>query len=293
MSWLQLSLRVDGEQAEQAIEELEALGAVSVTLEDAEDSALFEPAPGETPLWPSVVISGLFESDRAQQLDAIRDGGIWASRQGFHLSRVADKAWEREWLKDFEPLRFGRHLWVCPADLLPEYDEADVILKLDPGLAFGTGTHATTALCLDWLDLNRPKGMRVVDFGCGSGILSIAAALLGATMVDAVDIDPQALEATRLNAMRNQVADRIRIGPAADPVPGCDLLIANILAGTLIDLAPRFAEVTEGGAHILLSGILAGQATAVIQAYAPWFDLKDRTERDGWILLAGRRLEAD
>ncbi|MGD8483022.1 MAG: 50S ribosomal protein L11 methyltransferase [Gammaproteobacteria bacterium] len=293
MPWLQLSLQIDSTSAREAADEMEAAGAASVTLEDAEDSPLLEPAPGETPLWPTVVVTGLFDSEILQDLTRLQESAVWKSRRGFHLSRVPDRAWEREWLKHFRPRRFGRHLWVCPAGLTPEDDGAGVILTLDPGLAFGTGTHETTALCLQWLDAHPPENLRVLDFGCGSGILAIAAALLGARIVYARDIDPQALEATRNNALRNEVADRVLTAPADGEIPGCDLLISNILAGTLMDLAPNFARALPGGARVVLSGILAEQAAAVIEAYSPWFGLQQLAEQDGWILLAGHRQETD
>lgn len=293
MPWLQLSLQIDSTSAREAADEMEAAGAASVTLEDAEDSPLLEPAPGETPLWPTVVVTGLFDSETLQGLTGMQESAVWKSRRGFHLGRVPNRAWEREWLKHFRPRRFGRRLWVCPAGLTPEHDGAAVILTLDPGLAFGTGTHETTALCLQWLDAHPPKNLRVVDFGCGSGILAIAAALLGAGIVHARDIDPQALEATRTNAIRNGVAGRIHTDLAGGEVPQCDLLISNILAGTLIDLAPDFAGALQGGAQVVLSGILADQAAAVIEAYSPWFGLQQLAEQDGWILLAGHRQETD
>ena len=293
MPWLQLSLQIDSTSAREAADEMEAAGAASVTLEDAEDSPLLEPAPGETPLWPTVLVTGLFDSEILQDLTRLQESAVWKSRQGFHLSRVPDRAWEREWLKHFRPRRFGRHLWVCPAGLTPEDDGAGVILTLDPGLAFGTGTHETTALCLQWLDAHPPENLRVLDFGCGSGILALAAALLGARIVYARDIDPQALEATRNNALRNEVADRVLTAPADGEIPGCDLLISNILAGTLMDLAPNFARALPGGAQVVLSGILAEQAAAVIEAYSPWFGLQQLAEQDGWILLAGHRQETD
>jgi ribosomal protein L11 methyltransferase len=293
MPWLQLSLQIDSTSARKAADEMEAAGAASVTLEDAEDSPLLEPAPGETPLWPTVVVTGLFDSETLQDLPKLQESAVWKSRRGFHLNRVPDRVWEREWLKHFQPRRFGRHLWVCPTGLTPEDDGAAVILTLDPGLAFGTGTHGTTALCLRWLDAHPPENLRVVDFGCGSGILAIAAALLGARLVHARDIDPQALEATGKNALRNEVAGRIHTAPADGEIPECDLLISNILAGTLIDLAPDFARALQAGAQVVLSGILADQAAVVIEAYSPWFGLQQLAEQDGWILLAGHRQETD
>lgn len=293
MPWLQLSLQIDSASAQEAAHELEAAGAASVTLEDAEDSPLLEPGPGETPLWPTVIVTGLFDFESSPRLAGLQDSAVWRSRRGFQLSRLPDKVWEREWLKHFRPTRFGRHLWVCPAGMTPEDDREAVTLTLDPGLAFGTGTHATTALCLDWLDRHRPEGLRVVDYGCGSGILAIAAALLGARSVSARDIDPQALDATQANALRNEVADRVHAAPAGGDIPDCDLLISNILANTLTDLAADFAHALQGGAQVVLSGILADQAAPVIEAYDPWFRLQRQGEKDGWILLAGYRQETD
>ena len=293
MAWLQISLQIESAYAEQVAEAFDILGAAAVTLEDAEDSPLLEPAPGETPLWPHVIVTGLFGADDLQRLLSLQQTAVWGLRQGFHLSRVLERAWEREWLKDFRPMRFGHHLWVCPGDQFPGHDDDAVTLKLDPGLAFGTGTHPTTALCLDWLEAHRPEGLRVVDFGCGSGILAIAAALLGARSVHALDIDPQALSATIINARRNGVDRKIHVSAASGPIPDCDLVVSNILAGPLMALAPVFARALQAGAGIVLSGILSGQADVVADAFGPWFHIDDRTERDGWVCLAGHRLEAD
>ena len=293
MPWLQISVPVDRALAERTAEEIEALGAAAVTLEDAGEDPVLEPAPGETPLWPTVVVTALFEDSEPDRLMSIADTDAWGSRHGFHLSRLADRAWEREWLKDFQPMRFGRRLWVCPGDQLPPDDPEAVILYLDPGLAFGTGTHPTTALCLEWLDAHEPTGKRVIDFGCGSGILAIAAARLGAGDVAAFDIDPQALEATRENSARNGVADRIRVLAADAPLPPADLLIANILAGPLIDLAPAFSRALSPGTGLVLSGILAAQTDSVVAAYAGSFEFPEIAGKDGWTCLAGRRRETD
>jgi len=291
--WLQISLPVDRAMADAAVEEIEALGAAAVTMEDAADTAVLEPAPGETPLWPRVVISALFEAGTSGGLATLSGTRVWASRHGFQLSRLEDKAWEREWLKDFPAMRFGRRLWVCPGDREPPSDPSAVVLSLDPGLAFGTGTHPTTALCLEWLDLHPPVGKRVVDFGCGSGILGIAAAKLGASEVVAVDIDPQALSATRSNALRNEVVGRVRVTEASLTLPAADLLMANILAGPLIELAPAFCRVLSPGTTLVLSGILAEQVETVVRAYADIVEFSDRAERDGWVRLTGNRLETD
>jgi ribosomal protein L11 methyltransferase len=202
---------------------------------------------------------------------------------------LADQAWERVWLEDFRPMRFGRRLWVCPGGL-PAGDADAIRIELDPGLAFGTGTHPTTALCLEWLDGQDLAGCSVVDYGCGSGILAVAAAKLGAAHVVAMDIDPQALIATRENALRNRVAGTLTVtGEPALAPRSADVLLANILAGPLVELAPRFAEALVPGGRLALSGLLPEQADAVTAAYRPWFHIETTTTRDGWVLLSARR----
>jgi ribosomal protein L11 methyltransferase len=265
------------------------LGAVSVTLQDAADDPVLEPGPGETPLWPTVIVKALFESstDPATLERALARALPDGPPPRFEM--LADRAWERVWLEDFRPMRFGRRLWVCPGGLSAGDDEA-IRIELDPGLAFGTGTHPTTALCLEWLDGQDLAGCSVVDYGCGSGILGIAAARLGAAHVRAVDIDPQALIATRDNAMRNGVAGTLTITaePALAP-RSADVLLANILAGPLVELAPRFASALGPGGRVALSGLLPEQADAVTAAYRPWFHIETTMTRDGWVLLSGRR----
>ena len=265
------------------------LGAVSVTLEDAADDPVLEPAPGETPLWPTVVAKALFDpsvdpAGLARALARVLPGGPPP-----RFETLADQAWERVWLQDFRPMRFGRRLWVCPGGL-PAGDADAIRIELDPGLAFGTGTHPTTALCLEWLDSQELAGRSVVDYGCGSGILAIAAAKLGAAHVRAVDIDPQALIATRDNAARNGVSGALTVtgDPALAP-RSADMLLANILAGPLVELAPRFAAALEAGGRLALSGLLPEQAETVTAAYRPWFHIETNMTRDGWVLLGGRR----
>ncbi|HYJ20071.1 MAG TPA: 50S ribosomal protein L11 methyltransferase, partial [Burkholderiales bacterium] len=203
------------------------------------------------------------------------------------IEYVEDCAWEREWLKDFRPMRFGKKLWVSPAGQLPD-QTAEVVLELDPGLAFGTGTHATTALCLEWLDDGIKGGERVLDYGCGSGILAIAAARLGASRVAGVDIDPQAVAASRYNAQRNGV--EARFSGADDPRPEpADVVVANILSNPLKVLAPLLAELVLPGGHIVLSGILQPQADAVAAEYVRWFDIDPFSEREGWVRVSGVR----
>jgi ribosomal protein L11 methyltransferase len=290
MPWIQISMRLDHARAEEASQDLSDLGAAAVTLEDAEDSPVLEPPPGATPLWPDVIVTAMFELEQRSLMERIRQLPAWPARKGFQVSALADRAWEREWLKDFQPMRFGRNLWVLPGDSASPNPNA-ITLRLDPGLAFGTGTHATTALCLEWLDEHPPVGLRVVDYGCGSGILGIAAALLGAASVIAVDIDPQAQTATVANARRNGVDDRIAIRPSTETLARIDLLLANILAGPLAELASGFARAIETGGTVVLSGILAGQATEVASAYEPWFLIDEIGEQDGWVRISAQRKE--
>ncbi len=283
-------MRLGHARAEQASQDLSELGAAAVTLEDAEDTPVLEPALGATPLWPDVIVTAMFELDQGPLMERIRQLPAWSARKGFQVSALPDRAWEREWLKDFRPMRFGRNLWVLPGDSATPDPDA-ITLRLDPGLAFGTGTHATTALCLEWLDDHPPAGLRVVDYGCGSGILGIAAALLGAASVIAVDNDPQALTATVANALRNGVGDMITVGPSTDTLARADLLLANILAGPLAQLASDFARAIETGGTVVLSGILAGQADEVATAYEPWFLIDEISERDGWVRISAQRKE--
>jgi ribosomal protein L11 methyltransferase len=283
--FLQLILPIGSADPAPFEDALLAAGAASITLEDAGDDPVLEPPLGATPLWPHVRIKALF--DAAADRDALR-----ASFPDAAFEDVADRAWEREWLKDFRPMRFARRLWICPGGQRPQLDESgeQCLIELDPGLAFGTGTHPTTALCLEWLDGAQLQGTFVIDYGCGSGVLAIAALKLGASAALAVDIDPQALLATRDNAARNQVADRL-IAALPDDASGrkADILLANILAEPLLELAPAFAERVGGGGRIVLSGILQSQAEPVASRYAAWFDMRPAIVRDDWALLHGVR----
>jgi len=283
-------------EAEATEDTLFALGAVAVTLSDAADTPILEPKPGETPLWPTVHVAALFpiETDRAE-LEAELTAEFGECVAGFAWRVVEDRVWEREWLKDFRPMRFGERLWVIPGGMeLPLEAGAEAItLALDPGLAFGTGTHPTTALCLRYLDSLRAElvGARVLDVGCGSGILAVAALRLGAATAVGVDIDPQAEIATRENAERNGVAAQVSLQPAAPPWPGApyDFTLANILAGPLVELAPDIAAATRAGGGVVLAGLLAAQAAEVMAAYAPHFAMVEFGTVDGWTCLAGRR----
>jgi len=266
------------------------LGAIAVSLADAGDEPLLEPAPGETPLWKAVRLRALYEVSVNPTVTAATLAVVLGlPADAITVEHVEDRVWEREWLKDFRPMRFGRRLWIAPAGQRPDV-HAPVVLELDPGLAFGTGTHPTTALCLEWLDGRIRGGERVLDYGCGSGILALAALKLGAGSASAFDIDPQAITATRENAAKNGLASRVEVAEREEALAGSyDIALANILAGPLVDVAPRLARLASPGGEIVLAGMLARQATEVAQAYRPWFDIGPEAEREGWTLLAGRR----
>ena len=290
MPWLQLRIELDGRDPAPVEDALHAAGAFAVTLDDARDDPIYEPPPGELPLWPSTRLTGLFSGDADPAiLGATLENALGPDPLPIHeFTALDDRTWEREWLKDFKPMRFGERLWVIPGE--HEAPDPDAInLKLDPGLAFGTGTHQTTALCLDWLDGLDLNGKRVVDYGCGSGILAVAAALLGASEVLAVDNDPQAVLATKENAERNGVAALITasLPPAESFV--ADVLVANILAAPLIMLAPRFEAMTAPGARVAVSGLLERQVDEVRAAFASWCALDKVGARDGWVRLSGTK----
>ena len=291
MSWLQLRLTITPEQAEPMEDLLLGLGAVSVTFMDAEDQPIFEPDLGTTPLWQNTHLLALFEADTERQLLIGQLRQVWRQPvPEYQFEDIADQDWERSWMDNFQPMRFGQRLWIVPS--WHEAPEPDAVnLLLDPGLAFGTGTHPTTALCLEWLDGQELQGVQAIDFGCGSGILAIAALLLGASRVVGTDIDPQALEASRDNAQRNQLADeRFPLYlPAAMPAQPADLLVANILAGPLVSLAPQLTDLVRPGGRIALSGILAEQTDEILTAYKGAFELDPVAEKDGWIRVSGVR----
>jgi len=265
-------------------------GAEAVTFTDGGAEAVLEPARGETPLWRDTRITGLFaaDTDFASLRRELRSALGVAQLPRHRIEDLAERAWEREWLRDFHAMRCGRRLWVCPAGQRPADTDA-VILALDPGLAFGTGSHATTALCLEWLDGAALAGRRVLDFGCGSGILAIAALLLGAHSAHAIDRDPQALDATRRNAERNGVAARLTCGSA--PAGGnFDVAVANILAQPLIEHAGWLCECIRDDGWLVLSGILGTQADSVHAAYRDRIDFTPPAARDEWVRLAGRKI---
>lgn len=295
MPWIQLQIPADPDNADQLEDLLMEMGAEAVSMEDAADQPLYEPDPGTTPLWSQTTVTGLFQSDRdIEQLCAsVRDAWHQATQQDLpeiNVTLVEDKDWERAWMDDFQPLKFGERLWIVPSwHEAPGSGAAN--LMLDPGLAFGTGTHPTTALCLEWLDGQEVQGRQVIDYGCGSGILGLAALLLGADHVTGVDTDPQALEASRENARRNGVEEnRLDLYlPEQAPAGKADMVLANILAQPLIGLAPHLATLTRPGGDLVLSGILSNQAREVMAAYEPWFVMDEPEQREEWIRLTGRR----
>ncbi len=294
MAWLQLFVEVSGDRVEVAAETLSDAGALSVTYEDAADEPILEPGLGEHPVWSATRVVALFPEDcdasgiRQRLRAALHDAAIEV-----RVERLEDRDWSGTWRDSFHAMRFGARLWVVPSDESSAGADA-VVVRMDPGLAFGTGTHATTALCLEWLDANPPVGLEVIDYGCGSGILAIAAARLGARRVRAVDIDPQALQATRENARRNGVDEELSVMfPGALDARPAGLLIANILANPLIELAETLASQVSPAGRIVLSGILDEQAGDVMEAYRRWFDFRDPVQREGWVLLEGIKCQGE
>jgi ribosomal protein L11 methyltransferase len=286
---LELSFRLGALDSQAAEEAAFALGAAAVTFVDACDEPVLEPAPGEFRLWRDTTVRCLFpqRADVPVVLHALATAlGLSASE--LVVTRVGERVWEREWLKDFHALRFGKRLWVCPHHEQVS-DPAAAVVKLDPGLAFGTGTHPSTALCLDWLDAHLSPGVQVIDYGCGSGILALAAARLGAASVHAFDIDPQALLATRENAHANALM-QIQVHEDAATLPeGVDLVLANILSGPLCALAARFAALVRRGGRAVLAGLMTHEVADVTGAYAACFDVAACGSRDEWVCLAARR----
>lgn len=293
MPHLALTLALDGLDAERVEEACLEFGAVAVSYTDQRDDAILEPAPGEFRLWPHSRLQALFPFDTSvEELVAGLSHVLRVPPGQIQVETLADKVWEREWLRDFHPMCFGKRLWVSPHHG-HVHTQGAVIVRLDPGLAFGTGTHATTAMCLSWLDEHAAEGQLAIDYGCGSGVLAVAAAKLGAREVHAFDIDPQALIATRDNAEANGVGDRVRVVESEAALPaGADLVMANILCGPLCELAPRFAALTRPGGRIVLAGLLNSQVDEVTRAHAPWFDVSTFASRDGWTALTGTRRQA-
>jgi ribosomal protein L11 methyltransferase len=298
MSWLELSLTLRAEQQARVESALEDLGALSITLQDADadtpdERAIFEPGVGETPLWATFVLQALFDSDvdHAGLLHALTELVPELSPDQITFRDVAEQDWTRAWMDQFQPMRFGRRLWIYPWNIEPPADAADaVIVRLDPGLAFGTGTHPTTALCLEWLDAADLIGKTVVDFGCGSGVLAIAALKLGCAHVIGIDNDEQALVASRSNAERNGVSVQLDLHLPETAAPmQADVLIANILAGPLHELAPQFAASLRPGGSLVISGVLEGQQSELLTSYAPWFNDLRVAARGEWLRISAAK----
>ena len=290
MPWLQAHITVTREQSPLIELFFEDLGALSVTLLDAADEPMLEPAPGETPLWTSTRITGLFDAGTdPDQLRSLIDRAVNTdTSHHLQLEVLEDQVWERAWLDHFQPIRFGERLWICPTGK-QVYADDPVIIRLDPGLAFGTGTHPTTALCLEWLDSADVQGKTLIDYGCGSGILAIGALKLGAARVIAVDHDPQAIIATNNNARRNKVSDRLLAAASGDFQPRhADVVMANILANTLIELAPLIGSLVKPGGELVLSGILHDQAKQVISAYNE-FSFTAPARKEDWVRLNAQK----
>ncbi|MGD0960567.1 MAG: 50S ribosomal protein L11 methyltransferase [Methylomonas sp.] len=288
MAWHQLSVITDETTAPQISEFFAELGAVAVTFSDAEDEPVYEPALDQTVIWSNTRVTALFELDADPDIvqSQIYNQFIGHPLQAWSAEVLSDQDWERAWMAHFHPIKFADRLWICPSG--QEYREAGTVcMTLDPGLAFGTGTHPTTALCLEWLAKQDLLNNVVIDYGCGSGILGVAALLLGAGHVHAVDIDPQALTASRANAEKNLVAAGIDYYLPEQFKPLlADIVIANILAGPLIELAPALAALLAPGGRLVLSGILNSQAGGVMEAYAAQgFVFDEPAVMEDWLRL--------
>jgi ribosomal protein L11 methyltransferase len=289
-SFLALSFPLGALDAEAAENACFECGAFSVTFTDERDDPVLEPAPGEFRLWPATRLQALFPGDTDEAgIAGLLVKALRIPEESITFSRIADRAWEREWLKDFHAMRFGGRLWVAPHHETVNEPGA-VVVRLDPGLAFGTGTHPTTAMCLQWLEAHVEPGSQIIDYGCGSGILGIAAVKLGARAAHCFDIDPQALLATRENAEANGLANTVHRYESPNQLPrDVDVLVANILSGPLCELAPSFAGLVRADGALVLAGLMSYQVPEVTQAHGAWFDMRPFARRDDWVGLSGRR----
>ena len=291
MPWIQVKLNATSENAELISDMLvEETGALSVTFLDAKDSPIFEPLPGETRLWGETDIVALYdaETDMDLVITQLKASTILDDNFAYKVEQLEDKDWEREWMDNFHPMKFGERLWICPSwREIPEPDAINVML--DPGLAFGTGTHATTALCLEWLESIDLTGKTVIDFGCGSGILAIAAIKLGAAKVVGIDIDPQAITASKDNATRNGVADQLALFLPQDQPENlvADVVVANILAAPLRELSSIITAHVKPGGALAMSGVLDTQANNVASYYSDNFTLDAIAEQQEWCRISG------
>lgn len=292
MPWLELHLRLESSDHPAVEAALETAGALAQTLTDAEDNPVLEPAPGETPLWPQLQLQALFPVDRDPlELLLALDGQLPEMvMRSARFARLDDRDWTRAWMDHYKPMPFGKRLWIYPTTIEPPADDHLVVVRLDPGLAFGTGTHPTTALCLEWLDSLNWQGETLFDYGCGSGVLAVAALRLGSGHAWALDNDPQALVASHENAQRNQVLEKMTLlSPKSALPPACDRLVANILLNPLLELADRIAGTVKSGGSAAFSGMLKGQEVEFIARYREHFDQFDVAQREDWIRVTAVR----
>ena len=293
MPWLQIRVQSTPEQVPELEDLLLGCGAMVVTFEDVNDDPVYEPELNTTPLWNHTRVTGLFEADAdIEQIRPLIDEKATELNADLatKIEILEDKDWEREWMDSYHPIQFGERLWVCPSwREIPDPDAVNLVL--DPGLAFGTGTHPTTALCLEWLDSLDCHNKTIIDYGCGSGILGIAGLLLGANNMVGIDIDPQAVQATQDNAERNKIdATRIEVKlPPYESDLQAEIVVANILAGPLAQLADTISALVATGGQLALSGILSNQAQEVIDAYSPWFTIESVVEKEDWIRIVATK----
>ncbi|MDC1447096.1 50S ribosomal protein L11 methyltransferase [Candidatus Thioglobus sp.] len=291
MIWKQISFEVKKSETDLVSEVLMGLGSVSITYSDALDDAIYEPPVGQTPLWDNVKVNALFSSEVNQKSIETSISDI-CNIVVIDTVKLKDRVWEEECQKDFPSMRFGKRLWVCPSwDTESILSNDSIVIHLDPGLAFGTGTHQTTSLCLEYLDSNPPKNLHVIDFGSGTGILAIAAAKFGAKSVIAIDNDPQAVLSSKENVAKNKCENTIAtihsINQGSDRK--CDLLIANILANPLVELEPLFSDLVHTNGMLLLSGILKEQVDRVVKCYSINFSNIEVANKGEWFRISGKR----
>ncbi|MDB9803290.1 50S ribosomal protein L11 methyltransferase [Candidatus Thioglobus sp.] len=291
MIWKQISFEVKKSETDLVSEVLMGLGSISITYSDALDDAIYEPPVGQTPLWDNVKVNALFSSEVNQKSIETSISDI-CNIVVIDTVTLKDRVWEEECQKDFPSMRFGKRLWVCPSwDAESILSNDSIVIHMDPGLAFGTGTHQTTSLCLEYLDLNPPKNLRVIDFGCGTGILAIAAAKFGAKSVIAIDNDPQAVLSSKENVAKNKCENTITTIHSIDQESDnkCDLLIANILANPLVELEPLFSDLVNTNGMLLLSGILKEQVDRVVKCYSINFSNIEVANKGEWFRISGKR----
>lgn len=290
MPWIQIRVTTDVTKVKKVSSMLQGSGAQAVTYTDAQDVPIYEPPIGSTKLWNNTVVTGLYEAD-IDPFKIVRFiEKVLGDQVQCKVEQLEDKDWVREWMDHFHPMQFGKKLWICPS-WCEVPDESAVNVMLDPGLAFGTGTHPTTSMCLEYLDASELKDKTVIDYGCGSGILAIAALKLGAERVVGIDIDPQAIEASTENAKRNNVSDKLELFLTEDQPKelSADVLVANILAGPLRELAPLIAVLVKKGGKLALSGLLESQAEELTTVYSQWFDMDPPTFKEEWCRLSGTK----